>query len=99
MVTISGSPSRQDCPTSCAVESLSMTPPGGCGGLHPLRHPDLLTDRGVTNCGGTDLTGYHLAGVQPDPQPELDTIAPIDVGGQILACVWISKAAMQARNA
>ena len=54
------------------------------GGLHPLGHPDLVADSGVTNCGGTEFTSYHLARIQPDPQAEADTIPPIDVGCHIL---------------
>ena len=39
--------------------------------LHPLRHPHLLTDGGVTQSPRTDLTGDHLTRVQPDPQPQI----------------------------
>ena len=35
--------------------------------LHPLRHPHLLTDGGVTERPRTDLTGDHLTGVQARP--------------------------------
>jgi len=37
--------------------------------LHALSHPDLLTDRGVTERPRTDLTGDHLTRVQAHPQP------------------------------
>ena len=47
--------------------------------LHPLGHPDLLTDGGVTQSTRTDLTSDHLAGVQAHPQPQLDTVALLDV--------------------
>ena len=52
--------------------------------LHPLRHPDLLTDRGVTERPRTDLTGDHLTGVQAHPQPEVDTVAIVDLGREPL---------------
>ena len=35
--------------------------------LHPLSHPDLLTDSGVTERARTDLTGDHLTRVQARP--------------------------------
>jgi len=37
-------------------------PTRGCRRLHPLRHPDLLTDCGVAERSRTDLTRDHLAG-------------------------------------
>ena len=52
--------------------------------LHPLRHPDLLTDSGVTESARTDLTGDHLTGVQAHPQPQVDTVAILDLGGKPL---------------
>ena len=52
--------------------------------LHPLRHPDLLTNGGVTERPRTDLTGDHLAGVQADPQLQLDTVAVLDLDGKPL---------------
>ena len=36
--------------------------------LHPLSHPDLLTDGGVTERRRTDFTGDHLTRVQAHPQ-------------------------------
>jgi hypothetical protein len=68
-------------------------------GLHALRHPDLLADSGVTNCGGTEFTSYHLAGIQPYPQAEADTIPPIDVGGHILDFPLDLQGGRQARKA
>ncbi len=47
--------------------------------LHPLSHPDLLTDRGVTERPRTDLTGDHLTRVQAHPQPQVDTVAIVDL--------------------
>ena len=52
--------------------------------LHPLSHPDLLTDGGVTERPRTDLTGDHLTGVQANPQPQVDTVALLDLGGEPL---------------
>ena len=50
--------------------------------FHPLRHPNLLTDCGVTQSARTDLTGDHLTRVQADPQPQIHPIAVFDLGGQ-----------------
>jgi hypothetical protein len=56
----------------------------GRGGhrLHPLGQTDLLTDRGVTTGAGIDVTGNDPTGVEPDPQPQLDTVAARHLGGQ-----------------
>ena len=48
--------------------------------LHPLSHPDLLTDSGVTERARTDFTGDHLTRVQAHPQLQFDTVAVLDVG-------------------
>ena len=45
--------------------------------LHPLSHPDLLTDSGVTERPRTDLTGDHLTRVQAHPQLQFDTVAVV----------------------
>ena len=45
--------------------------------FHPLRHPDLLTDGGVTERPRTDLTGDHLTGVQSHPQLQVHTVAVV----------------------
>ena len=52
--------------------------------LHPLGHPHLLTDCGVTERPRTHFTGDHLARVQADPQLQLDTVAVLDVDGKPL---------------
>ena len=52
--------------------------------LHPLRHPDLLTDRGVTQRARTDLTGDHLTGIQSDPQLQIHTVTVSDLDGEPL---------------
>ena len=52
--------------------------------LHPLSHPDLLTDGGVTESARTDLTGDHLTGVQAHPQLQVHTVALLDVDGKPL---------------
>ena len=49
-------------------------PAGGSDRLHPLSHPHLLTDGGVTKWAGTDFTGDHPARVQAHPQPQLHTV-------------------------
>ena len=73
----------------CAINQ----PGGGCAEhhptrrgdrLHPLRHPDLLTDSGVTERPRTDLPGDHLTGVQAHPQPQVDPVAIVDLGGEPL---------------
>ena len=52
--------------------------------LHPLRHSDLLTDRGVTQSAGTDFTGDHLIGVQAHPQPQVDPVPLSGIDGKPL---------------
>src|SRR5258705_5067256 len=59
-------------------------PTGRRDRLHPLSHPHLLTDGGVTEWAGTDLTSDHLARVQAHPQPEIHTVAVMDVDGELL---------------
>ena len=51
--------------------------------LHPLRHADLLADRGVPGSAGADLPGDHLPRVQPDPQLKIHTITAGHLIGQI----------------
>ena len=50
--------------------------------FHPLRHADLLADGGVTKGSRTDFAGDHLAGVQADPQLEIDAVALVNVVGE-----------------
>ena len=50
-------------------------PTGGRDRLHPLSHPHLLTDGGVTERARTDLTRNHLTGVQAHPQLQVNTVA------------------------
>ena len=45
--------------------------------------PGLIADRGVTGCGGADLPGDHLPGIQPDPQLKINSIPVADLIGQI----------------
>ena len=52
--------------------------------LHPLRHPHLLTDSGVTQRARTDFTGDHLTGVEPYAQPQFDAVAVVDLDGKPL---------------
>ena len=52
--------------------------------LHPLRHPDLRTNGGVTERPRTDLTGDHLTGVKSHPQLEVHTVALLDFDGKPL---------------
>ena len=55
-----------------------------CDRLHPLSHPDLLTDGGVTERPRTDFTGDHLTGVQAHPQLQIHTVAVLDLDGKPL---------------
>ncbi len=55
-----------------------------CHRLHPLRHPDLFTDGGVTEWPRTDFTGDHLTGVKSHPQLEADTVAVLHCDGKPL---------------
>ncbi len=55
--------------------------------LHPLSHPHLLTNSGVTERPRTHFTGDHLTRVQADPQLQLDTVAVLDVDGEPLRLV------------
>ena len=50
--------------------------------FHALSHPDLLTDRGVTQSTRTDFTGDHLTGVRADSQPQVHTVAVVDLDGK-----------------
>ena len=52
--------------------------------FHPLCHPDLLTDGGVTERPRTDFTGDHLTGIEADPQLQFDTVALLDLSGKPL---------------
>jgi hypothetical protein len=56
-----------------------------CDRLHPLSHSDLLTNGGVR--ARTDFTGDYLPGVQAHPQPEVDTVAVIDLHGNPLGLI------------
>ena len=69
------------------------------GRFHPLRHSDLLADRGVTRCAETDFAGDHLTGVQPDPKLQVDTVTAATSAASFAVSSWISKAARQARKA
>ncbi len=74
-------------------------PAGRRRGLHSLRHPDLLADCGVTNCGGTELAGNHLARVQAHPQKKAEPSCRSISAAIPWTARWISRAARQARNA
>ena len=42
--------------------------------FHPLRHPDLLPNGGVTQGARTDLPRNHFTGIQPHPQLQIDAV-------------------------
>src|SRR6516165_7638254 len=52
--------------------------------FHPLRHPNLLTDSGVTEWPRTDLAGDYLTGVQAHSQPQLHGVTVADFAGEPL---------------
>ena len=54
--------------------------PAGRGDrFHPLRHPDLLADRGVTRCARADFAGNHLGrNSGPTRSRSVDTVAALD---------------------
>ena len=47
------------------------------GRFHPLGHPHLDPDGGVAPGPGVDFAGDHLAGIQADPQPQVDAVAAV----------------------
>ena len=60
--------------SACALNQscggvLSLPPQRGRHRLHPLRHPHLFTNGGVTS---PDLASDHLTQVQPDTQLQVD---------------------------
>jgi hypothetical protein len=55
--------------------------------MHPLSHPDLLADRGVTQSGRTDIAGDHLTGVESNAQAQIDTVAAVSLRGDKCDCV------------
>ena len=55
-----------------------------CHRFHPLSHPHLLTNGGVTERPRTDLTGDHLTGVKSHAQLEVDTVALSNVDAKSL---------------
>ncbi len=54
-------------------------PTGRSDRLHPLSHPDLLTNGRVSKRPRTDVTGYHLTGVQTQAQTEVQTVTMLDL--------------------
>src|SRR6185312_9609184 len=52
--------------------------------LHPLSHPHLFTDSGVTERPRTHFTRDDLTRVKSHPQLQLDTVAVLDVDGKPL---------------
>ena len=53
-----------------------------CDRVHALGHPDLLTNRGGTEGPRPNLTGNHLAGIEPYTQGEVDIVAISDLRSQ-----------------
>ena len=61
------------------MDALSITPPGGATDSIRWAMPTCFADGGVTARPGTDVTGDHLAGVQAHPQPQVHTVAILDL--------------------
>ena len=59
-------------------------PTSRSGRLHPLSHPDLLTDGGVSERPTTDFTSDHQAGVKSHPELQINAVALTDVGRKSL---------------
>ena len=78
----SGSARARCALTSRTVDTLRMTPPGGAID-HPLRHPHLLTNSGVTQSARADLASDHLPHSGP-PAAHLHTVAVVDSDGDPL---------------
>lgn len=55
--------------------------------LHPLRQPDLLTNRGVTQRARSDFARHDLPGIEAHPKLQHDTVAPIDLAGKALGLI------------
>jgi hypothetical protein len=62
-------------------------PTGRRDRLHPLSHPHLLTDGGVTERTRTDLTGDHLAGIEAHTQLKFQAVAVSDFDSKPLRLV------------
>ncbi len=84
MCTSSASARKVACSTSRAVESLSITPPGGAADCMRWAIPHLLTNRGVTQSTRTDLAGDHRTGIQPNPKLQCDAVVVLDFDGEPL---------------
>jgi hypothetical protein len=57
-------------------------PAGVCGRLHPLGHPDGMSDGGIAAGADANLAGDHLTGVHTDPNLQIYAVSPQYVGGQ-----------------
>ena len=66
--------------------------------FHPLRHPHLLTNGGVTERPRTDFPGNHLTGVQAHAQPEVHTVTIVDLGRKPLGLL-LTRTGIGAMNA
>ena len=55
------------------------------GRLHPLSHPDLLTDDGVIHDVRTYFAGNHFSRIEADPHLQRDTVAGGHLSGELLS--------------
>ena len=99
MCTHSGSASVTVCSTSRAVDSDSITPPGGATDSIRCANPTVLAGRGVTQRPRADLTGDHPTRIQAHPQPQRHAVAALHLGGQPVRLLLDGSAARQARKA
>ena len=99
MRTNSGSASITVCSTSRAVDSDSITPPGGATDSIRCAIPTCLAGRGVTQRTRTDLTGDHPTRIQAHPQPQIHAVAARTSAANRLASSWMASAARHARKA
>ena len=82
MRTHSGSASITVCSTSRAVDSDSITPPGGATDSIRCAIPTVLAGRGVSQRPRTDLTGDHPTRIQAHPHLQSHAVAALHLGRQ-----------------
>ena len=87
MCTHSGSASIAVCSTSCAVDSDSITPPGGAADSIRCAKPDRLAGRGVAQRPRTDVACDHPTRIQTHPQLQRDSVAARYLGRQLFRIV------------
>ena len=64
--------------------------------FHPLRHPYVLADGGITRRARTDITGDHLTGVQTDAQLQCNATAALEFTRESL-CLTLNALSRKTR--